>query len=146
MLPKLKILALNDLPKLETICNGEIVFFWPALQDLHVWDCPNLKKLPLAPSSAPNMRKVRGQLAWFEDLQLKDEYAKIHLQPSSLKSKHPKSVFFFISEILCHELCTLDNCPPKIQEMFLLAGNDIVARLEALLFNKDLVDRFSFYH
>ena len=31
MFLKLKILALNDLPKLETVCNGEIVFRWPAL-------------------------------------------------------------------------------------------------------------------
>ncbi|KAK4851003.1 hypothetical protein QYF36_011720 [Acer negundo] len=81
MLPKLKILALNDLPKLETVCNGEIVFRWPALQELHVWDCPNLKKLPLDSRSAPKMRKVRGQSSWFEDLQLKDEYAKTRLQP-----------------------------------------------------------------
>ncbi|KAH7544371.1 hypothetical protein JRO89_XS15G0156200 [Xanthoceras sorbifolium] len=80
MLPKLKILALNDLRKLETVCNGEIAFRWPSLQELHVWDCPNLKRLPLASRSVPNMRKVRGQLSWYEDLQWKDEYTKIRLQ------------------------------------------------------------------
>ncbi|TXG67822.1 hypothetical protein EZV62_009097 [Acer yangbiense] len=80
MLPKLKILALNDLPKLETVCNGEIVFRWPALQELHALNCPNLKKLPLDSRSAENMKKFRAQLAWFEDLQWKEEYAKTRLQ------------------------------------------------------------------
>ncbi|TXG67825.1 hypothetical protein EZV62_009100 [Acer yangbiense] len=81
MLPKLKILALNDLPKLETVCHGELLFRWPALQELHALNCPKLKKLPLDSRSAPKMRKLRGQSSWFEDLQLKDEYAKTRLQP-----------------------------------------------------------------
>ncbi|KAK0601222.1 hypothetical protein LWI29_022273 [Acer saccharum] len=75
MLPKLRILSFNDLPKLETVCNRDIVLRWPALQELHVWDCPNLKKLPLDSHSAQHIKKFRAQLAWFEDLQWKEEYA-----------------------------------------------------------------------
>ena len=51
------------------------MFRWPALLELHVWDCPNLKKLPLDSRSAQNMKKFIAQLSWFEDLQWKEEYA-----------------------------------------------------------------------
>lgn len=80
LLPKLKILALQDLPKLDTVYNGKIALRWPSLEELQVRECPKLHKLPLASRSEPNLRKVRVQSAWFENLQCKDEYSKVRLQ------------------------------------------------------------------
>ncbi|KAA8523696.1 hypothetical protein F0562_010119 [Nyssa sinensis] len=81
MLPQLKILTLQNLPKLGTICNDELLLEWPSLRELQVWNCRNLKKLPLGLYDAPRLRKIKGHLTWVGGLEWKDENAKRWLQP-----------------------------------------------------------------
>lgn len=82
VLPKLKILALEDLPELDSVYNGEIAALrWPSLEELKVWDCPKLMKLPLDTRSAPKLETFKAHSAWFEKLQWNEGYSKLRLQP-----------------------------------------------------------------
>ncbi|XP_022717393.1 putative disease resistance protein At4g10780 [Durio zibethinus] len=46
-LPKLMMLELKNLPELKSICSSNSVMTCDSLQDIEVWKCPNLKRMPL---------------------------------------------------------------------------------------------------
>ncbi|KAK6230423.1 hypothetical protein QUC31_001941 [Theobroma cacao] len=48
ILPKLKSLSLELLPKLKSICSGGVMISLDSLQRLQIWDCPKLKRIPLS--------------------------------------------------------------------------------------------------
>ncbi|KAK9269456.1 hypothetical protein L1049_001230 [Liquidambar formosana] len=81
MLPRLKILALQNLPRLCTLYKGALLLNWPSLEELQVWNCLELKTLPLDLHGAPKLRKFKGQVEWFENLEWKYEITKTRLQP-----------------------------------------------------------------
>lgn len=105
MLPELKILLLEDLPKLGTIYNGEICLDLHCLEELQVWKCPNIKTLPLDSRSARKLRKFRAELAWFEGLQLKGEHTRNHLKSCLIEEYVAQSLKLDFSHI--HNYCHL---------------------------------------
>ncbi|KAK6230439.1 hypothetical protein QUC31_001957 [Theobroma cacao] len=48
ILPKLKSLRLDELPKLKSICTGGIMISSDSLQQLFIYKCPELKRIPLS--------------------------------------------------------------------------------------------------
>ncbi|PIA43345.1 hypothetical protein AQUCO_01900014v1 [Aquilegia coerulea] len=59
--PRLRVLQLSRLPKLFGFYQVlDFHFDWPSLEELHIESCPNLKKLPLGPNSAPNLKEFRS--------------------------------------------------------------------------------------
>ncbi|KAK1257305.1 Disease resistance protein RPS5 [Acorus gramineus] len=72
--PKLKLIELLDLPKLESICEHPLLF--PSLKKLSVSDCPHLKKLPLEINSAPDLKEIKGEQEWWDGLVWDDELIK----------------------------------------------------------------------
>ncbi|KAJ0967783.1 hypothetical protein J5N97_024700 [Dioscorea zingiberensis] len=81
LLPRLKRLALMNLPKLKFICKQILVF--PALEFLEITNiCHELTKLPLGKESAINLKEIRGEREWWNSLQWEDnntKYAFAHL-------------------------------------------------------------------
>ncbi|KAK1299512.1 putative disease resistance protein [Acorus calamus] len=73
-LPKLKSIVLQNLPRLESICEHPLLF--PSLKQLSVFKCPHLKKLPLEINSAPNLEKIEAEQEWWDGLVWDDEPIK----------------------------------------------------------------------
>ncbi|KAK2644679.1 hypothetical protein Ddye_019874 [Dipteronia dyeriana] len=92
LLPKLERLSLIDLPKLKSIasCNGVMVC--DSLQEIVIWGCPQLKRLPIylpidekgKPSPLPTLNKITVERKWWEALEWD------HLHPDAIL---PLSVF-----------------------------------------------------
>lgn len=66
-LHKLKKLSLADLPRLCSISRQPVLL--SSLQCLSIARCPMLKKLPLGPDSAKDIRAIRGEGEWWEQLE-----------------------------------------------------------------------------
>ncbi|XP_022717005.1 LOW QUALITY PROTEIN: probable disease resistance protein At4g27220 [Durio zibethinus] len=88
ILPKLKKLAMRDLPALKSICGGGSVI--RSLQDLQIIDCPELKRIPLAlpplengqPSPPPSLQLINVRPSeWWESLEWDHPQAKHVLSP-----------------------------------------------------------------
>uniref|UniRef100_A0A1D1YVM9 Disease resistance protein RPS2 n=1 Tax=Anthurium amnicola TaxID=1678845 RepID=A0A1D1YVM9_9ARAE len=61
--PKLKLLSLESLPRLRSISKCPLLF--PALEQLEVSRCPELRRLPLGPCSAKKIKVIRGEQEWW---------------------------------------------------------------------------------
>ncbi|XP_058106544.1 probable disease resistance protein At4g27220 [Magnolia sinica] len=73
--PRLRILYLEDLWKLASICSQRSIFV--SLEKIIVDSCPMLKKLPLLSSSIHEIKgKIKGNIEWWEGLEWEDENAK----------------------------------------------------------------------
>ncbi|XP_010268342.1 PREDICTED: probable disease resistance protein At1g61300 [Nelumbo nucifera] len=72
----LEFLYLWDLPALEDIYPGALPL--PCLMEIHMVECPKLKKLPFGSNSAnnSNLRKIEGRKEWWEALEWDDESSK----------------------------------------------------------------------
>ncbi|XVF77651.1 hypothetical protein PTKIN_Ptkin14bG0064300 [Pterospermum kingtungense] len=83
MIPKLRVIELRDLTMLKSICSR--VPAWPALEMIKVRNCPMLRKLPFAASNEVNVRELRGDLQWWDNLIWNDDEIKFsdtnHIQP-----------------------------------------------------------------
>ncbi|KAG4212942.1 hypothetical protein ERO13_A01G018500v2 [Gossypium hirsutum] len=78
---KLKVLELNHMLKMKTICYYALPF--PQLKSIKILNCPMLKKLPLNSNSAKGQRLVIiGEEGWWEDVEWEDESTKIAFLPS----------------------------------------------------------------
>ncbi|WCJ44650.1 Disease resistance protein (CC-NBS-LRR class) family [Euphorbia peplus] len=72
---KLQTLDLYGLPKLETIYCEALSF--PSLKQIDVYDCPQLKKLPLNSKSATGCKVViKGEVSWWNNLEWEDDAAR----------------------------------------------------------------------
>ncbi|XP_077228770.1 disease resistance protein At4g27190-like [Tasmannia lanceolata] len=80
LLPKLRRLNLRFLPQLGSICKGVSLAF-PALEEIEVDSCPNIKRFPVGIKKAPNLRKIRGKREWWEALEWENDAIKQQLQP-----------------------------------------------------------------
>ncbi|KAF2301430.1 hypothetical protein GH714_024032 [Hevea brasiliensis] len=59
-------LSLKRLPKLKSIYCQALQF--PSLVKLAVFDCPNLRSLPLDCNSAEKLRQIKGSGSWWNDM------------------------------------------------------------------------------
>ncbi|XP_034680443.1 probable disease resistance protein At4g27220 [Vitis riparia] len=74
--PNLKRLTLLDLPELKSIWKGTMTH--DSLQELEVWNCPKLRRLPLSVhitdgdgerrASTSPLKKIMGEVNWWESL------------------------------------------------------------------------------
>ncbi|KAJ1391690.1 P-loop containing nucleoside triphosphate hydrolase [Sesbania bispinosa] len=72
----LRLLRFYGLPKLRSIHRRALDF--PFLKYIHVYECPNLKKLPLNSSSAvESLIAIKGQNEWWNNLEWEDKDGSI---------------------------------------------------------------------
>ncbi|KAL5759039.1 hypothetical protein ACOSP7_021650 [Xanthoceras sorbifolium] len=77
LLPKLKKLSLCGMPELKSICSSNGVMVCDSLQEIVIWGCPQLKRLPLylpvdekgQPSPPPALQKIDVHREWWEALE-----------------------------------------------------------------------------
>ncbi|KAK6230433.1 hypothetical protein QUC31_001951 [Theobroma cacao] len=90
ILPKLKSLMLNYLPKLKSICSGGLTIPADSLEYLHIVRCPEVKRIPLSlpllengkPSPPPSLEYIRvGLREWWESVEWDQPDAKDVLSP-----------------------------------------------------------------
>ncbi|WCJ44653.1 Disease resistance protein (CC-NBS-LRR class) family [Euphorbia peplus] len=75
LFPKLQVLELYGLPKLQIIYVKAFAF--PCLKQIDVYDCPLLKKLPLNSNSAMGCKVViKGEESWWNNLEWEDDAAR----------------------------------------------------------------------
>ncbi|KAL4613911.1 hypothetical protein ACB092_07G016400 [Castanea dentata] len=74
MVPKLRILRLVNLPKFKTLCRYEET--WPCLEQVSVWDCEGLRRLPLTNQNAGTIKEIKGETEWWDALEWDDDQTK----------------------------------------------------------------------
>lgn len=70
----LKMMSLAYLPNLRSIYKMVLPF--PELQCMMIYECDNLKKLPLDFNSAKSLNKIEGDPEWWENLEWEDPIVK----------------------------------------------------------------------
>ncbi|GAB4850597.1 hypothetical protein Ancab_029906 [Ancistrocladus abbreviatus] len=68
---RLKNVTLLDLPNIKSIFPGSLPF--PALEEISVTLCPNLRKLPFNSTGAISLKKITGSATWWNQLRWEDE-------------------------------------------------------------------------
>ncbi|TKY60117.1 Disease resistance protein [Spatholobus suberectus] len=68
VLPKLEMLLLVNLPDFKAICSTHTLA-WSSLELLRIHDCPKLKTLPLDTNNAANLKSIKGQQEWWDELE-----------------------------------------------------------------------------
>ncbi|KAF2320170.1 hypothetical protein GH714_024923 [Hevea brasiliensis] len=66
ILPALKRISLHFLPKLTSISSGLLMA--PMLELMSFQYCLNLKSLPISKASNKNLRKIKGEESWWQEL------------------------------------------------------------------------------
>ncbi|KAF8396997.1 hypothetical protein HHK36_018635 [Tetracentron sinense] len=92
VLPLLTHVRVDDLPKLKSFFYQVRGLELPSLVFIEIWGCPNLKRFPLGPESAPNLDEIKGDENWFRELEWEEESFKSRLQPllnNRRGAKHP---------------------------------------------------------
>ncbi|KAL5708261.1 hypothetical protein ACHQM5_019077 [Ranunculus cassubicifolius] len=80
ILPRLKLLSLEELPGLLLFVQKNIHVNWPSLEELTVKSCLGLEKLPFGPHSVPKLRTlVVDNENWFVNMQWDDVFVKHRL-------------------------------------------------------------------
>ncbi|CAA7409705.1 unnamed protein product [Spirodela intermedia] len=77
--PKLKRIWLEDLPNLRSICRHPLLL--PSLEEVHVINCPELKKLPFGFSTAKNIKEIYGGQEWWDGLEWEHEDVRSMFTP-----------------------------------------------------------------
>ncbi|RYR35556.1 hypothetical protein Ahy_A10g050698 isoform B [Arachis hypogaea] len=85
VLPKLEVLLLANLPRFQFICTNTILR-WSSLEQVNVYRCPLLKFLPFCKDKETNLRSIRGEQGWWNELMWrhKAQYQDIFLPSSDL--------------------------------------------------------------
>ncbi|KAK4557599.1 hypothetical protein RGQ29_007377 [Quercus rubra] len=79
MVPKLRILQLGDLPEFKTLSRHEET--WPCLEQVDVWECKGLRRLPLTNQNAGTIKEIKGESEWWDALEWDDDQTKTSLLP-----------------------------------------------------------------
>jgi disease resistance protein RPS2 len=79
VVPKLRTLYLQFLPKLRSICRHKET--WPCLEQVTVWLCEHLKRLPLSNQNAGTIKEIEGESEWWNALEWDDHETKSSLLP-----------------------------------------------------------------
>ncbi|XP_058189667.1 disease resistance protein At4g27190-like isoform X2 [Rhododendron vialii] len=92
-LPKLKILDLDNLPRLKSIYNGVMVC--PSIARVQFIKCPMVRRLPLSlhmdgeqATPPPALKRITVQKKWWESLEWDDPLTKTILRPFLDKGKY----------------------------------------------------------
>ncbi|XP_059443591.1 disease resistance protein At4g27190-like [Corylus avellana] len=85
VVPKLRILELERLPKLGTLCRNQET--WPLLEQVHVSGCDLVRKLPLTDQNAENLKEIKGESRWWNKLEWHTDTTKSSLQPFFIEFK-----------------------------------------------------------
>ena len=80
MVPKLRILQLENLPELKSL--GRHKETWPCLEQVEVRDCKGLRRLPLTNQNAGTIKEIKGESEWWDALEWDDDQTKTSLLPS----------------------------------------------------------------
>ncbi|XP_034689087.1 disease resistance protein At4g27190-like [Vitis riparia] len=83
VVPNLQRIYLRKLPTLKALSKEEES--WPSIEELTVNDCDHLKRLPLNRQSVNSIKKIRGELEWWRQLEWGDEEIRSSLQPFFLE-------------------------------------------------------------
>ncbi|KAL0429152.1 UNVERIFIED_CONTAM: hypothetical protein Sradi_0541200 [Sesamum radiatum] len=73
--PKLRMIKLLNCPRLRLL-NAAC----PRLENLYVWRCPLLKKLPLTAQNVGTFKEIRGEQEWWDQLEWENDDIKNNLQ------------------------------------------------------------------
>ncbi|KAK4850478.1 hypothetical protein QYF36_007105 [Acer negundo] len=89
VVPNLRTLKLDYLPRLETLSRQDesgihskfisCVYHMKAIEQVQVDKCDNLRELPLSIQNANTMKEIRGQLEWWNQLELEEHNTKSSL-------------------------------------------------------------------
>uniref|UniRef100_A0A2N9J404 Uncharacterized protein n=1 Tax=Fagus sylvatica TaxID=28930 RepID=A0A2N9J404_FAGSY len=79
IVPKLRTLKLKNLPKLRSLCRHEET--WPCLEQVKVWKCEQLRRLPLSNQNAGTIKEIEGESEWWNALEWDDDETKSSLLP-----------------------------------------------------------------
>jgi disease resistance protein RPS2 len=79
VVPNLRILELECLPKLRTLCRDQET--WVLIEQVHVSKCDLLRKLPLTDQNTENIKEITGESGWWNALRWRDDTTKSRLQP-----------------------------------------------------------------
>jgi hypothetical protein len=80
--PMLKKLTLEGLEKSESIARPSSVWnkeTMPELEVIEITGCPLLMRLPMEMDTLPNLKKIVGELKWWEGISWENENVKIKL-------------------------------------------------------------------
>ncbi|KAL2235515.1 UNVERIFIED_CONTAM: Disease resistance protein [Sesamum indicum] len=76
--PNLKRIALRHCPRLRFLSELNIAF--PHLEEVVVENCPLLKKLPVTLQNVGTIKKIRGELKWWDQLEWEsDDFKKLYI-------------------------------------------------------------------
>lgn len=85
VLPRLRTLWIRELPQLSTISPTGFSIRCPYLDELRVQKCENLKRLPFGPECTTKLRRLKGDLDWFNKLEWDDERAMPHMREALIQ-------------------------------------------------------------
>ena len=79
IVPKLRTLKLGNLPKFKTLCRHEET--WPCLEQVDMWRCKGLRRLPLTNQNAGTIKEIKGKSEWWDALEWDDHQTQSSLLP-----------------------------------------------------------------
>ncbi|XP_028762840.1 probable disease resistance protein At1g61300 [Neltuma alba] len=82
VLPKLEVLVLANLPRLKSVYIDQTLP-WSSLEVLKIYQCSRLKSLPLSKERATNLRSIKGEQEWWDELQWADKEHFQHIFTAS---------------------------------------------------------------
>ncbi|XP_015943669.1 probable disease resistance protein At4g27220 [Arachis duranensis] len=85
VLPKLEVLLLANLPRLRFV-TPDMTLRWSSLERVNIYRCPLLKSLPFCKDKETNLRSIRGEQGWWNELKWrhKAQYQDIFLPSNEL--------------------------------------------------------------
>jgi disease resistance protein RPS2 len=87
VVPKLRTLELENLPKLRSLCRHEET--WPCLEQVDVRKCEQLRRLPLSNQNAGTIKEIGGESEWWDALEWDDDETKSSLLPYFHPARDP---------------------------------------------------------
>ncbi|KAK1319527.1 Disease resistance protein [Acorus calamus] len=77
-LQKLTTIKLRWLDKLDCICEG--VISWPSLENVDIFACVELRRLPFGTDSAPSLKTIVCKKEWWDSLEWEDDATRNRFQ------------------------------------------------------------------